>query len=105
MYEDREKRISEDGRCWHAGCWSDDAVAQNGSNGTDHGKGGPMFVLGGGVKGGLYGSEPSLTDLNDGDITPKIDFRHVYATILEKWMGADSSVVMGQRYPLLDFVK
>jgi uncharacterized protein (DUF1501 family) len=80
-------------------------VAQNGSNGTDHGKGGPMFVLGGGVKGDLYGPEPNLADLNDGDLTTKIDFRHVYATILEKWMGADSSRVMGTRYPLLDFVK
>ncbi|HEY4672572.1 MAG TPA: DUF1501 domain-containing protein [Nitrososphaerales archaeon] len=80
-------------------------AAQNGSNGTDHGKGGPMFVLGGGVKGGMYGPEPNLNDLNDGDVNPAIDFRHVYATILEKWMGANSQKVMGQRFPLLDFVK
>ncbi len=79
-------------------------VAQNGSAGTDHGKGGPMFVIGGGVKGGLYGPEPSLTDLNDGDVNPAIDFRHAYATILERQMGADSKKVLGTRYPPLNFM-
>src|SRR5439155_3663066 len=65
-------------------------LAQNNSAGTDHGAAAPMFVAGGQVKGGLYGSYPSLTELGDGDLKYTTDFRAVYATLLDKWLNADS---------------
>src|SRR5439155_5838382 len=60
-------------------------VGQNNSGGTDHGTAGPMFVVGGEVKGGVYGGYPSLTDLEDGDLRYTTDFRRVYATMLKQW--------------------
>ena len=57
-------------------------MTANASDGTDHGTAGPMFVLGRGVAGGFYGAEPSLTDLDDGDLRPGLDFRSVYASLL-----------------------
>ena len=79
-------------------------VAENASGGTDHGAAAPLFVLGGGVKPGLYGTYPSLTDLHDGDLKFSTDFRSVYATALEKWLGAPSEQVLGRKYPLLPFI-
>ncbi len=79
-------------------------VAENASGGTDHGAAAPLFVLGGGVKPGLYGSYPSLTDLQDGDLRFHTDFRSVYATALEKWLGAPSEQVLGRKFPLLPFI-
>lgn len=69
-------------------------VAENGSRGTDHGEAAPMFVIGGGVKGGIYGEHPSLTTLDDGDVTFTTDFRSVYTTVVEKWFGRSSSSVI-----------
>ena len=58
-------------------------VAQNASNGTDHGTAMPLFAIGGGVKGGIYGEHPSLTDLDrNGDLKFATDFRAVYATVI-----------------------
>ena len=79
-------------------------VTENASGGTDHGAAAPMFVLGGGVKPGLYGAYPSLTDLHDGDLKFNTDFRSVYATALEKWLGAPSEMVLGKKFPILPFV-
>jgi len=79
-------------------------VAENASGGTDHGAAAPLFVLGGGVKPGLYGRYPSLTDLHDGDLKFSTDFRSVYATALEKWLGAPSEKVLGRKFPLLPFI-
>ena len=79
-------------------------VSENASGGTDHGAAAPLFVMGGGVKPGLYGNYPSLTDLHDGDLKFGTDFRSVYATALEKWLGAPSEVVLGKKYPLLPFI-
>jgi len=79
-------------------------VAENGSGGTDHGAAAPLFVLGGGVKPGLFGTYPSLTDLHDGDLKFSTDFRSVYATALENWLGAPSEQVLGKKFPLLPFV-
>lgn len=79
-------------------------VQENGSGGTDHGAAAPLFILGGGVKPGLYGTYPSLTDLHDGDLKFSTDFRSVYATALEKWLGAPSEMVLGRKFPLLPFV-
>ena len=73
-------------------------VEQNDSNGTDHGAAGPMFLLGGKVKGGLHGTYPSLTDLEGGDLKYNVDFRKVYATLLEKWLNADSEKVLKSKF-------
>ena len=79
-------------------------VEQNASNGTDHGTAGPMFVSGGAVKGGLYGKYPSMADLDDGDLKYTTDFRRVYATLLEKWLSADSAAVLQNKFQTMDFI-
>jgi len=79
-------------------------VAENASGGTDHGAAAPLFVLGGGVKPGLFGAYPSLTNLYQGDLRFSTDFRSVYATALEKWLGAPSEQVLGKKFPLLPFI-
>jgi uncharacterized protein (DUF1501 family) len=77
-------------------------VGENGGRGTDHGAAAPMFIIGSGVKGGIIGDQPSLTDLDDGDLRYKTDFRTVYATILDRWLNADSKAVLGDKYDMLD---
>lgn len=79
-------------------------VAENGARGTDHGTAAPLFVMGSTVKGGIYGDHPSLSNLDDGDLKYKIDFRHVYATILDRWLGADSNQILGANFDKLSFV-
>ncbi len=79
-------------------------VAENGSKGHDHGKAGPMFVLGARVKGGLYGQHPSLTDLDEGDVTFTTDFRSVYGTLIERAFHADAGAILGGVYPQLEFI-
>ena len=73
-------------------------TAENASQGTDHGAAAPMFVIGGKVKGGVHGSKPDLSDLQDGDVRFKTDFREVYSATLDQWMGGDSEVVLGQKF-------
>lgn len=63
-------------------------VSENASGGTDHGKASCMFIAGGGVKGGLHGTYPSLTDLSQGDLVHTVDFRKVYADVLGGWLKA-----------------
>jgi len=65
-------------------------VAENGT-GTDHGTSGPVFLAGSKVRPGLAGSYPSLTDLVDGDLKMAVDFRRIYATLLEGWLGLSSN--------------
>ena len=79
-------------------------VAENNGRGTDHGTAEPIWVIGSQVKGGLYGDQPNLTNLDDGDLKFNTDFRCVYATLLEKWMGADSREILGQNFDLMPFV-
>jgi uncharacterized protein (DUF1501 family) len=79
-------------------------VKENGSQGTDHGAAGPMFVLGKNVKGGLYGDDPDLNNLEDGDLRHTVDFRSVYATVIEDWLGAPSRDVLGGSYDRLNFI-
>jgi uncharacterized protein (DUF1501 family) len=74
-------------------------VEDNASGGTDHGVAGPMFVLGTRVKGGLYGKHPSLADLDEGDLVHTTDFRSVYGTAIQRWMGIDAESVLGAKYP------
>jgi Uncharacterized protein conserved in bacteria len=74
-------------------------VAENGSRGTDHGAAAPLFVLGDAVKGGLHGDPPDLTDLVGGDVRHKIDFRQVYASLLNDWLGLPARRVLGNDWP------
>lgn len=77
---------------------------ENANNGTDHGTAGPMFLVGGSVRGGLYGEAPSLTDLDNGNLKHTVDFRSVYATVLEHWLGAPADEVLGARYERLPVI-
>lgn len=79
-------------------------VHENDSAGTDHGTAGPVFLAGESVKAGLLGSAPDLSKLNDGDLAVQYDFRQVYATILDQWLGVDADSILGgkhERLPLL----
>ncbi|REK17449.1 MAG: DUF1501 domain-containing protein [Planctomycetota bacterium] len=73
-------------------------VAENDSQGTDHGTAGPVFLAGAPVAGGLVGSAPDLTQLEDGDLKMQIDFRQVYAALLDDWLEIDSRAVLGQSF-------
>lgn len=77
-------------------------VAENASAGTDHGAAAPVFLCGAHVRPGLLGAQPSLTDLEDGDLKHHTDFRQVYATLLERWLGATSSSILGGKYEPVD---
>jgi uncharacterized protein (DUF1501 family) len=81
-------------------------VPENTSLGTDHGTAQLNFVIGNGVKGGMYGTPPSLTNLVlDGNLENTIDFRQVYATLIQEWMGADAATVLGQPFKTLGLFK
>ena len=81
-------------------------VKDNGS-GTDHGSGGAAFVIGDGVAGGMRGVYPSLkeADLLDGDLHFQVDFRSVYTTIAEQWLGLDAQPIVGGNFEQLDFLR
>lgn len=79
-------------------------IAENEECGTDHGTAGPLFIIGSSVKGGIHGDHPDLKALNKDDLRFKIDFRNVYATILDRWLGGDSQQTLGARYDHIDFV-
>ena len=70
-------------------------VLGNGSDGTDHGTAGPMFIIGNGVKGGFYGEQPSLKNLYKGDLAVTTDFRDVYATVIEKVLKSPIGPTLG----------
>jgi uncharacterized protein (DUF1501 family) len=81
-------------------------IFENGSQGTDHGAGGLMMAIGGAVRGGIYGSAADLNPRPDnttlenggGDITYETDFRSVYAKVLDGWLGADSTSILGGNF-------
>jgi uncharacterized protein (DUF1501 family) len=80
-------------------------VSQNASGGTDHGTANNMFLLSGGLKEkGILNALPDLNDLDEGDLKYKIDFKNVYATILDKWLGADDKKILGKKYDTLKFI-
>lgn len=81
-------------------------IEDNGS-GTDHGSGGIAFVLGGSVKGGLYGEQPSLeiSEQIEGDMKYNNDFRSTYATLLDQWLGIDSVPILGKNFEQFSFIK
>jgi uncharacterized protein (DUF1501 family) len=80
-------------------------VVENASRGTDHGAAAPLFVVGGKVSGDVYGDHPSLQDLEDGDLRYKFDFRSVYATILDDWLGIDHQEILGAKFEKLPIIQ
>jgi uncharacterized protein (DUF1501 family) len=81
-------------------------IKDNGS-GTDHGSGGVAFVIGGSVKGGLYGDYPSLKpeDQLEGDLHFNNDFRSTYTTLLEDWLGLDAPSIVNGTFEKIDFIR
>ncbi len=71
---------------------------ENGSNGTDHGSAAPMFLVGGQLNAGLTGQHPSLTKLDEGNLIHAIDFRSVYASVLQDWLKLDADAVLGKNF-------
>ncbi|WP_376794999.1 DUF1501 domain-containing protein [Thermogemmatispora sp.] len=80
-------------------------VEENGSLGTDHGTAAPMFIVGSAVNRGIFGEPPSLTNLDEnGNLKYTVDFRSVYATVLERWMGASARDVLGGSFAVQNFL-
>ena len=79
-------------------------VKENGRRGTGHGVSAPIFLAGGKLKGGRVGSHPSLTDLDNGAMKFHTDFRRVYATVLDRWLGFESRPVLGRQYKPLEIL-
>lgn len=81
-------------------------VGENASGGTDHGEGAPLFIVGGGAKQGIYGANPDLANLDNGDVKFTIDFRSVYGTIIRDWLGSDPAGIIGAgTFPTIPFVQ
>jgi uncharacterized protein (DUF1501 family) len=79
---------------------------ENDTGGTDHGSSAPHFVIGGRVRGGLYGAPPLLSQLDgNGNLPMAVDFRSLYATVLRSWWGGDAAAVLGRRFELLPLVR
>ncbi len=76
-------------------------VAENASQGTDHGAAAPTFLSGPKLENNIVGIQPSLSELDDGDLKFNIDFRHVYATLIDDWLGASSKNVLTEEYSKL----
>jgi len=79
-------------------------AAENASAGTDHGTAAPLFVAGKGVKKGVYGAPPNLSNLDSGNLRFGTDFRSIYATVLERWLQAESSTILGQKFSTVGFI-
>lgn len=80
-------------------------VSQNASGGTDHGTANNMFFISGGLKEkGMLNALPNLADLNEGDLKHTVDFKDVYATILNKWLGANDKLILGKQCNYLQFI-
>jgi len=79
-------------------------VEQNASGGTDHGTANNMFLISGGLKQkGVINPLPDLSDLQEGDLKYNVDFKNVYATVLNKWLNADDAAILGKKYDYLSF--
>jgi uncharacterized protein (DUF1501 family) len=81
-------------------------VAENASTGTDHGAAAPMFIIGNKVKSGLLGQQPGLapSELFQGDLKYSVDFRSVYAAVLENWLQTKSQLILGKKFTPLAVV-
>lgn len=80
-------------------------LAENGRRGTDHGQAAPVFLAGGRLKGGLVGKHPRLTDPNHNGIPHHTDFRQLYATMIDRWLGFESQPVLGAPFAHLDLFR
>ena len=80
-------------------------VRENGRRGTDHGSAAPLLLAGGGLRGGLVGPHPNLTELENGGQKFHTDFRRVYATLLDRWLGFDSTAILGDLFVPLDILR
>lgn len=74
-------------------------IRENGRKGTDHGSAAPVFVLGGAVRGGLHGDHPPLTDVENGGVRHRLDFRSLYATLLERWLHLPGPAILDGVFP------
>ncbi len=80
-------------------------VSQNASGGTDHGTANNMFFISGGLKQqGILNPMPDLADLDEGDLKYNVDFKNAYATVLNKWLGADDKAILSKKYDQLNFI-
>jgi len=80
-------------------------VSENGSGGTDHGTANNMFLISGGLKNkGVLNGMPDLSNLTDGDLNQQLDFKRVYATVLNKWLQADDYKILEKKYEYLNFI-
>jgi uncharacterized protein (DUF1501 family) len=79
-------------------------VTENASGGTDHGTAAPMFLIGKTINPGTTGKRPSLTDLDNGDLKYTTDFRGVYGSVLEQWLGTQSAPILGNTFAQLQVV-
>lgn len=79
-------------------------IADNASDGTDHGTASNILVLGNMVKGGVYGPDPDLTNLQNGNLRWSVDFRSIYAEIISKWLGGDPVPVLEGNFSQLGFL-
>lgn len=105
FYKDLSARGHKDRLCVMTFSEFGRRAKENGSKGTDHGSGAPMFLVGGKVKPGLVGDHPSLTKLEQGNLVHAIDFRQVYAAVLDQWLGVSSKDVLGQEFKALEVFK
>jgi uncharacterized protein (DUF1501 family) len=105
FYKDLAARGHKDRLCLMTFSEFGRRAKENGSKGTDHGSGAPMLLVGGKVKSGLVGEHPSLTKLEMGNLKHNIDFRQVYAAVLDQWLGVSSEQVLGAKYPGLELFK
>jgi uncharacterized protein (DUF1501 family) len=80
-------------------------VSENGRRGTGHGAAAPIFLVGGHLKGGLIGRRPSLTDLDQDAPKPHTDFRRVYTTALDRWLGIPAEPILGSRFAPVDALR
>jgi uncharacterized protein (DUF1501 family) len=77
-------------------------IEENASRGTDHGEASPLFLVGGGVKGGVYGAYPDFSQTNIGNLRFQTDFRSVYATVIERWLGRPSQKILRGSFPTIN---
>ncbi len=81
-------------------------AAENRSGGTDHGTAAVHFALGGAVRGGWYGAPPAFERLDaNGNLPHAVDYRNVYATVLQRWWGIDAAPVLRGDFQPLDFLR
>ncbi|MFN8353392.1 MAG: DUF1501 domain-containing protein [Spirosomataceae bacterium] len=80
-------------------------VKQNASGGTDHGTANNVFLIGGNIKNSkVFNEAPNLTNLDDGDLKYSVDFRNLYATILNKWLQVDDVAILGKKFDPIPFI-